>query len=50
MLSHLVPADDPSVTEQSWIDAVRGDYDGPVVVARDGMRIDVAGEPANNSQ
>ena len=50
VLSHLVPADDPSVTEQSWIDAVRGDYDGPVVVARDGMRIDVATKPDNNSQ
>ncbi|MES1940976.1 hypothetical protein T5B8_12071 [Salinisphaera sp. T5B8] len=46
VLSHLVPADDPSVTEQSWIDAVRGDYDGPVVVGRDGMGIHVAGAQA----
>ena len=46
VLSHLVPADDPSVTEQSWIDAVRGDYDGPVVVGRDGMHIDVADKPS----
>jgi len=43
VLSHLVPADDPSVTEQTWIDAVRGTYDGPVVVGHDGMSIDIAG-------
>jgi len=49
VLSHLVPADDPSVTEQSWIDAVRGDYDGPVVVGRDGMRINVAGDQVTDS-
>lgn len=43
VLSHLVPADDPSVTEQTWIDAVQGTYDGPVVVGHDGMSIDIAG-------
>jgi ribonuclease BN (tRNA processing enzyme) len=36
-LHHLVPADDPLVTEQRWIEAVRSQYDGPLVVGRDGM-------------
>jgi ribonuclease BN (tRNA processing enzyme) len=36
-LHHLVPADDPLVTEQHWIEAVRSQYGGPLVVGRDGM-------------
>lgn len=54
VLSHLVPADDPSVTEQTWIDAVRGTYAGPVVVGHDGMQLDVtdtaASAEASNAQ
>jgi ribonuclease BN (tRNA processing enzyme) len=36
-LNHLVPADDPLVTEQHWVDAVRAYYVGPLIVGRDGM-------------
>jgi ribonuclease BN (tRNA processing enzyme) len=36
-LHHLVPADDPLVTEQHWIDALRSQYHGPLVVGRDGL-------------
>jgi ribonuclease BN (tRNA processing enzyme) len=39
VLSHLVPADDPSVTEQTWIDAVRTTWQGDLVVGRDLMEI-----------
>jgi ribonuclease BN (tRNA processing enzyme) len=39
VLSHLVPADDPSVTEQTWIDAVRTTWKGDLVVGRDLMEI-----------
>jgi ribonuclease BN (tRNA processing enzyme) len=35
VLSHLVPADDPTVTPQMWIDAVRKHFHGSVVVGRD---------------
>ena len=36
-LNHLVPADDPLVTEQHWVEAVRAHYAGPLIVGRDGM-------------
>jgi ribonuclease BN (tRNA processing enzyme) len=36
-LHHLVPADDPLVTEQHWIGALRSEYHGPLVVGRDGL-------------
>lgn len=37
VLNHLVPADDPDVTEHDWIKAVRTTWAGPVAVGRDGM-------------
>jgi ribonuclease BN (tRNA processing enzyme) len=37
VLSHLVPADDPAVTEQMWIDAARAYFKGEILVAHDGM-------------
>jgi ribonuclease BN (tRNA processing enzyme) len=39
VLSHLVPADDPSVTEEMWIGAARAHFKGEIVVARDGMEL-----------
>jgi ribonuclease BN (tRNA processing enzyme) len=39
VLSHLVPADDPNVTEQMWMDAARSQFHGAVVVGRDLMEI-----------
>jgi ribonuclease BN (tRNA processing enzyme) len=36
-LNHLVPADDPLVTEQHWVEAVRTHYAGLLVVGRDGL-------------
>ena len=39
VLSHLVPADDPLVTEQMWIDAARTQFKGEIVVARDLMEL-----------
>jgi ribonuclease BN (tRNA processing enzyme) len=41
-LHHLVPADDPLVTEQHWIDALRSQYQGPLVVGRDGLVLPLA--------
>jgi ribonuclease BN (tRNA processing enzyme) len=39
VLSHLVPADDPAVTEQVWADAVRATWKGDLVVGHDLMEI-----------
>lgn len=39
VLSHLVPPDDPSITEQMWIDAVRPYFKGEIIVAHDLMEI-----------
>jgi ribonuclease BN (tRNA processing enzyme) len=34
-LSHLVPPDDPDVTDQMWIDAARSAFKGQIVVGKD---------------
>ena len=39
VLSHLVPADDPLVTEQMWHDAARSQFKGEIIVARDLMEL-----------
>lgn len=39
VLSHLVPAEDPAVTEAMWIAAARKHFGGPIIVGRDLMEI-----------
>lgn len=39
VLSHLVPADDPEVTDQMWIDAARTHFRGSVIVGKDLLEI-----------
>ena len=39
VLSHLVPAEDPLVTEAMWVDAARKHFGGRVIVGRDLMEI-----------
>ena len=39
VLSHLIPADDPAVTDQMWIDAARVHFRGPVIVGKDLLEI-----------
>ena len=39
VLSHLVPADDPTITDDMWIGAARPHFKGDIVVARDGMEL-----------
>lgn len=41
VLNHLIPADDPAVTEQHWIDAARATYRGALTVGRDGLAIEL---------
>lgn len=35
ILSHFVPAEDPTVTDEMWLAAVRRHYSGPVAVGKD---------------
>ena len=39
VLSHLIPADDPTVTDQMWIDAARTQFRGNVIVGKDLLEI-----------
>jgi ribonuclease BN (tRNA processing enzyme) len=39
VLSHLVPPDDPEVTDQMWIDAARTHFRGTVIVGKDLLEI-----------
>ena len=39
VLSHLVPPDDPAITEQTWIDAARLHFKGPIVLGKDLLEI-----------
>ena len=39
VLSHLIPADDPAVTDQMWIDAARLHFAGRIVVGKDLLEI-----------
>lgn len=40
-LSHLIPSDDPTYVESHWQDAVADFWTGPLVVGKDGIRIDL---------
>ena len=39
VLSHLIPADDPEVTEQIWADAARIHFRGSVIVGKDLLEV-----------
>jgi ribonuclease BN (tRNA processing enzyme) len=39
VLSHLIPADDPEVTESMWLEAARPHFQGRILVGRDLMAI-----------
>ena len=39
VLSHLVPADDPEITSQMWINAAARHFDGEIIVGRDLLEI-----------
>ena len=39
VLSHLVPPDDPDVTEAMWIEAARRHFAGPVILGKDLLEI-----------
>jgi hypothetical protein len=39
VLSHLVPAEDPQVTERMWITAAQSRFQGKVIPGRDLLEI-----------
>jgi ribonuclease BN (tRNA processing enzyme) len=39
VLSHFVPADDPTITDQMWLDAARSHFRGDIIVGKDLMEI-----------
>jgi ribonuclease BN (tRNA processing enzyme) len=39
VLSHLIPADDPEVTDQMWTDAARVHFRGSVIVGKDLLEV-----------
>lgn len=39
VLSHLVPPDDPEITDQMWIDAARLHFNGRILVAKDLLEV-----------
>jgi ribonuclease BN (tRNA processing enzyme) len=39
VLSHLVPAEDPAVTDGMWIERARSSFGGTIVVGRDLMEL-----------
>lgn len=41
ILSHFVPVDDPSVTDDMWIEGARTHFDGKIIVGKDLMEINL---------
>ena len=39
VLSHLVPADEPAITESEWIAAARTQFQGPIILGRDLLEV-----------
>jgi ribonuclease BN (tRNA processing enzyme) len=39
VLSHLVPAEDPAVSEEMWLDAARRYFHGRVILGRDLLEV-----------
>ena len=41
VLSHLVPGDDPSITDAMWSEGARKHFEGPILVAQDLMTLEL---------
>lgn len=39
VLSHFVPAEDPAISDQMWIDAARTHFDGTIIVGKDLLEV-----------
>lgn len=45
LLNHLVPADDPAITEVHWTEQVRTSWDGLLTIGRDGLTLSLPVSP-----
>jgi len=50
VLNHLIPADDPPVGEADWTAAVRKTWAGDLTIARDGLVVQLSGDPAASGE
>ncbi|MBZ9817084.1 MBL fold metallo-hydrolase [Mesorhizobium sp. CA7] len=50
VLNHLIPADDPAIGEDDWIDAVRKTWFGDLTIARDGLVVGLGGQNAASGE
>lgn len=41
VLNHLIPADDPEITQADWVAAVRRTWAGPLTIGHDGLTIEI---------
>jgi len=41
VLTHFVPGDDPTITDEMWMEDVKKHYSGPIVAAKDLMEIEL---------
>jgi len=41
VLNHLIPADDPAFTDADWESAIAENWNGPLIVGKDGMKIPI---------
>jgi ribonuclease BN (tRNA processing enzyme) len=39
VLSHFVPGDDPLITDEDWVEGVRTNFSGRIIVAKDLMQL-----------
>ncbi|RUX33239.1 MBL fold metallo-hydrolase [Mesorhizobium sp. M2A.F.Ca.ET.042.01.1.1] len=46
VLNHLIPADDPAISEADWVAAVRKSWAGDLTIARDGLVVQLSGAKA----
>jgi ribonuclease BN (tRNA processing enzyme) len=40
-MTHFVPGDDPSITDEMWAEGAKKHFSGPIVVAKDLMEIEL---------
>ncbi len=40
-LNHLIPSDDPDFTEEHWQNAVKPEWNGKLLIGKDGLRIEI---------
>ncbi|MBZ9883102.1 MBL fold metallo-hydrolase [Mesorhizobium sp. CA10] len=50
VLNHLIPADDPAIGDDDWIDAVRKTWSGDLTIARDGLVVGLGGQKAASGE